>query len=104
MALESVTTVPRQVLSDNPRRKRLLVQMQPESIDAANTGRVHIGFGAPATPTVGHSNQGIILIQSSALDEPSTTDPLDKRYKGSIWLVASATSSVVVEEETADAP
>lgn len=97
------TTNPTLLLNANPKRKRLTIQMQPSSVDANNTGRVHLGYGFQPTATVNHASQGEILIQSSAIEEPQGQALIANKYKGAIWATASAANqSLVVEEEVSE--
>ena len=100
MPIILVGTTPVLLLNPNKERKRLMVQMQPSSVDTANTGIVFIGFGAQPVATVGNANQGETLVQAAYIDQPPGGAKLDRRYKRAVWAVADAASqSVVVEEE-----
>ena len=75
--------------------------MQPSSVDATNTGLVHLGFGFQPVATVGHQSQGFILLQASILEEPVGGAKITSYFKQAVWSIASAANqSVLVEEET----
>lgn len=93
------------LLDSNPKRKRYTIQMQATQVDAANTGRVHIGKGYQPVATVGHNAQGEVLIQSAITEEYKEFEGDHKPYKGPIWAIASAASqSLIIEEITEDSP
>ena len=100
MSILTIGTSPTLILNPNEKRKKLAIQMQSTNVDAANTGRVHIGFDFQPNATVGHPSQGEILIQGSGIEEPVTGITLDKKYKQAIWATASASNqSITIEEE-----
>ena len=101
MLVTFADTNPRLVLDANPKRVKLDIQMEAQSVNASNSGRVHIGFSFQPIATVGHTQQGLILVQASGILEPSTDRPLSDLYKGAVWATSSAASqTIVVEEET----
>lgn len=103
MIIILTTTNPTLLLNANPKRTRLSIQMQPSSIDAGNTGRIHLGYGFQPVATVNHASQGEILIQSSSIEEPQRDVPLSEKYKGAIWATSSAANqSLTVEEEVSN--
>ncbi len=74
--------------------------MQPTSIDANNTGRIHVAVGFQPVATVGHASQGEILIQGASIEQPRAGEVISERWKGPIWATASATDqSITLEEE-----
>ena len=74
--------------------------MQPTDVDAGNTGRIHIGYGSQPVATVGHPDQGEVLLQSAAIDQPTSNLPLDEKYKQAIWATSSlANQSLTINEE-----
>ena len=79
-----------------------MIQMQPEAVDAANSGRVHIGKGFQPVATVGDSGQGEILIQAAAIEEQKGFEGDAKPYKGDIWGTASAASQSLIVDEQID--
>jgi hypothetical protein len=103
MPLILVGTAPVQILPPNPKRRKLVIQMQSDNVDPNNTGRVHIGYDAQPVAVVGHPNQGDILIQSTAIEEPVSNLPLDDKYKKGIWAVASAANQSIVYDEEVEA-
>lgn len=93
-------TNPTQILNENPKRKRLRIQMQPFDIDANNTERIHIGFGFQPVATVANPNQGEVLLQGATIDEPQFTGQLTQNRKKIIWATSSkANQSLTIEEE-----
>ena len=94
------STLPTLLLNPNSIRRKLAIQMQAADVDAGNTGRIHIGFGSQPVATVGHPDQGLILLQASSIEEPLSNLPLDKRYKQAVWATSSvANQSLTVDEE-----
>ena len=103
--LRLVGTIAVLLKNANPKRTKFRVTMQPTSIDAGNTGRVHLGFGFQPTATVGHASQGFILIAATILEEPVGERVIEAYFKQSVWAIASAADqSVIVEEYTEEAP
>ena len=91
---------PTVLLKANPKRRRLIVQMQAELVDPTNTGKIFIGLGFQPVGTVGHSLQGEILIQSAALVYPLGGNVLESRHKGTVWALSdTASQSIYFEEE-----
>ena len=77
-----------------------MVQFQPTNVDSNNTERIHISYGHQPTATIGHASQGEVLLQGSAVDEPSHGRELAPRYKKAVWATSSKTNqSVFVSEE-----
>ena len=94
------TTNPTLLYNANSKRKKVAIQMQPSSIDANNTGRVHIAVGFQPNTTVGDAMQGEALLQGASIEQPRAGEPISERWKGPIWATASATNqSLVIEEE-----
>ncbi len=105
MAIRIVGTEQVQILNPNPRRKRLVVQVQSTNVDAANTGIVFIGGGFQPQNTVSAPNADYALMQSDAIDQPTQGRKLSDKWKQAIWAIASvAGQSLLVEEETEDTP
>ena len=73
--------------------------MQPTSIVAGNTGRVHLGFGFQPTAVVGHASQGFILLAAAILEEPVTEAKIAGYFKNSVWAIASAADQDIMVEE-----
>lgn len=94
---------PTLLLNANPKRTRIMIQMQSSSVDANNSGRIHIAFGFQPVATVNHPSQGEILLQTAAIDEAETKGKkLGLRYKRAIWATSSQDNqSLVVIEEVA---
>ena len=90
------------LLNANPKRNKVRVTMQPTSIDAANTGRVHLAFGFQPTATVGHASQGIVLIAGTILEEPVSERAIEPHFKRALWAIADTASQSVILEEFAD--
>lgn len=100
MSIIIIGTLPTLLFNANPKRTKLKIQMQAQSVDANNTGRVHLGYGFQAVATVGHASQGDILIQTAAIEEPAGGGTIDTKYKRSVWATASAANqSLIIEEE-----
>lgn len=100
MALVSVGTTPKLLLNSSAARKRVKIQMQPSSIDSANTGKVFVAAGHQPVATVGHNLQGEILIQGAAINRPEAGEELQEEWKLNIWAVSdTASQSLIVEEE-----
>lgn len=94
-------TAPTLLLNHNPKRRKLQIQMQPTDIDAGNTGNIRITFGHQPSTLAGGPAQGEALLQGSSIDQPSSSLPLDDRYKQSVLAISSqATQSITVQEET----
>ena len=96
------TTRPTLILNENPRRKRLTIQMQPFDIDANNTGLIHIGTGFQPVATVGHPSQGEIMLQGSAISEPEAGEKIGEKHKRSIWATSSVSNQTLLVEEEVD--
>ncbi len=93
-------TNPHLIFNPNPKRKRFFIQMQPSQVDVNNTGRIHIGKGFQPVTTVGHNNQGEILIQSATIEEKKEFEGDTKPFKGALWGTSSvANQSIIFEEE-----
>ena len=94
------TTAPTLLLNPNEKRRKIAIQMQPVDVDANNSGRIHLGFGSQPVATVGHPDQGLILIGGAGLEEPSGITVLDKKYKQILWATSSvANQSLTLNEE-----
>ena len=89
------------LLNENPKRKRLRLQMQAFDVDANNVGHIKIGAGFQPNATTGTPTQGEILVASAFIDEPPAGEKLTQERKGKIWAVSSdANQSILVEEES----
>ena len=96
-------TTPTLLLNPNSKRRKLVIQMQPSDIDANNLERIHLGFGSQPIGTVGHPNQGLIIIGGAGIEEPSGDAPIDKKYQQAVWAVSSAVNqSLTVDEEVSE--
>lgn len=94
-------TDPVLLLNENPKRRKLTIQMQPYDVDNNNVGRIHIGYGFQPVATVGHGSQGEVLIGGSTILQPSTDAPLDEKFKRAVWVTSSvANQTLIVEEES----
>lgn len=101
MVIILTTTRPTLILNENPKRKRIMIQMQPFDVDGNNTGLIHIGTGFQPVATVGHPSQGEILLQAGAIVEPAAGEKISERFKRTIWATSSlANQTLTVEEET----
>ncbi len=93
------TTNPTLILNENPKRKRVKIQMQPFDVDANNTGTIHIGTGYQPVATVGHASQGEVLLQGAAIEEPYAGEKITKRFLKAIWATSSAVNQTLMIEE-----
>ena len=101
MPILIVGTTQRLLLNPNPKRKRLVVQVQSTNVDAANTGIVFVGAGFQPQSTVALPNADYALMQSDAIVQPGEGQKLANRWKKAIWAVSNtAAQSLLVEEET----
>ena len=92
---------PTLLLNENPKRKRLRLQMLAADLDANNVGRIHIGFGFQPQAVVGNPAAGEILVPSASIDEPPSGAELTPDRKKAIWANSSvANQTITVEEET----
>jgi len=88
-----------QVAQDNPARVGWQVIMPATSIEAGNTGRVHVGKGFIPSTVVGAPDQGLILTANSQVGEEKLYESDRSVFLGSIWLLASIASQRVWVEE-----
>ena len=72
--------------------------MISSTIEAGNTGRVHIGRNYTPSSTLGQPNTGDILIQGGEVSE-SKRFPGDTIFQGDVWLVGSAADQRLSVEE-----
>ena len=92
---------PTLLLNENPKRKRLRLQMLAADLDANNVGRIHIGFGFQPQAVVGNPAAGEILVPSASMDEPPAGAEISPDRKKAIWANSSvANQTMTVEEET----
>ena len=93
-------TAPTLLLNPNDKRRKLSIQMQPVDVDANNVGTVRLSFGSQPSTAAGAPEQGLVLIGSAGIEEPSGISALDTKYKQAVWAVSSdASQSIVVSEE-----
>ena len=95
----TVGTTPIQVLQDNPARVGWQIIMPSTTIEAGNTGRVHIGKGFIPSTVVGNPVQGLILTSGSQTGEERLYLEDVSVFQGSIWIVASVAGQRVWVEE-----
>lgn len=99
MLIKLPITTPTLILDANPQRKRFVVQMQAELVDANNTGKVYVGVGFQPTATVGAPLQGEVLIQSAVIEKPEVGGRLEESEKAAVWAVADTADQTLVVEE-----
>lgn len=95
----SIGTSPEIIANDNARRASLVITMLPTSIEAGNTGRVHIGKGFPPSATLGAGNQGDPIVQGGQISEGPQFPEDPSVHKGQWWAVASAAGQIIVVDE-----
>ena len=76
--------------------------MQPFDVDANNIGTIHIGFGVQPVATVGHANQGEVLLQAGLIAEPQAGEKLESRHKRAVWATTATINQTLVVEEEVD--
>ena len=87
-------------LDENPRRKRIKIQLQSTNVDAANTGGLFVDFGTQPEITVGAISQGEVLVAGDSIEEPQAGGTIDPKYKKQVWIRSDkADMSVTVEED-----
>ncbi|MFA6161775.1 MAG: hypothetical protein WC766_06465 [Patescibacteria group bacterium] len=91
--------VPMMLLDANPRRTKIVMQMQATDVDGNNVGKIFVGFGVQPVATVGNQSQGEVMLQASAIEQPSPGGVLNGKYKKSIWVVSDTASQTLVYEE-----
>lgn len=94
-----IGTTPELIYNSNPRRVRWTFQFVPSSIQAGNTGRVHVGKGFPPGTVLGSPNQGDVLNAGSAMEERAQFPNDPSHYTGQVWATASAADQECVVEE-----
>ena len=100
MPIIIVGTTQRQLLNPNPKRKRLVIQVQSTNVDVNNTGITFVGGGFQPQNTVSLPNADYALMQSDAIDQPTQGRELSEKWKQAIWATAdTASQSLLVEEE-----
>ena len=100
MPLRTIGTTPVRVLDPNTSRKRISILMESSNVNSANTGRVFIEHGKQPGTTLTAPNQGQVLMQSDALEEPRPNEKLEEKWRGAVWLTAdTAAQTVWVDEE-----
>ena len=93
------------LLDENPRRKRVVIQVQSTNVVAANTGITYIGAGfqpqsSPTLPLADYS-----LLQSDLINLPTQGQKLSAKWKRAIWAISdTAAQTLLVEEETEEEP
>ncbi|MFA6495441.1 MAG: hypothetical protein WCV87_03770 [Candidatus Paceibacterota bacterium] len=87
------------IMDANPRRTKIVMQMQATEVDNNNVGKIFVGFGVQPVATVGNQSQGEVLLQASAIEQPSPGGTLNGKYKKSIWVVSDTVSQTLVFEE-----
>lgn len=98
------STEPTLLFNANPKRKRLVIQLQSTNVDANNTGKVFIKSGSQPIAVVGHASQGLVLMQSDVISQPLGGDKLDNAWKDSIWATADTVNqSLYLNEEVEEA-
>ena len=100
MITKTVGTTPEILLNPNPKRRRWWIQFLPNTVASGNTGLIFLGMGHVPIATVGHPQQGEVLIPSASKEEVEQYlgDPIV--YKGAIWIVSdTATQTINYEEE-----
>lgn len=90
---------PTLLLDPNPRRKKVLIQMQAKAVDSNNTGKVYVGFGFQPVAIVGNPNQGEVLIQSAYIEKPRTGEKLEEREKDAVWATSDTDNQTLIVEE-----
>jgi len=95
----SIGTSPEIIANQNDKRASLSITMLPTSIEAGNTGRIHVGKGFPPSSTLGDPNQGDPLIQGEQVQEQEQFPDDPSLHKGQWWAVASIASQILIVDE-----
>ncbi len=97
--LVTVGVAPIQVLQDNPARVGWQAIMPSTTIEAGNTGRVHLAKGFIPSTVVGAPDQGDILVAGTNIGEEKLYEEDTSVFKGSVWAVASAAGQRIWVDE-----
>ncbi len=101
MIYKLADNTPTLVLNPQPNRSFLLIQLQSTSIDAANTGKIFIGYSRQPVATVGDPHQGDVLTQAAYILKTVKDGNLKEEHRGQIWIISDmANQTVLVEELT----
>lgn len=90
----TVGTTPILALNPNKKRRGWTVIMQPITIEAANTGNLHVGKGFQPVAIAGAPQQGFVLQQGASVGEEQRFEGDTSVFLGQIWLTANTEGQI----------